>query len=115
MEYWMPRNTPTLRGVPNTVHLLPGFDEYLLGYKDRGASLDPLDARKISPSQNGMFFPVIVIDGRVAGTWKRAIGKKKVTVKASPFAPMKKNAARAFAAAAERYGRFVGLPVELNF
>ena len=44
--YWMPEDLPVAADAPSAVNLLPGFDEYLIGYKDRSASLDPRHARQ---------------------------------------------------------------------
>jgi hypothetical protein len=51
--------------------LLPGFDEYMLGYTDRSLILDKVHWAKIVPGNNGMFMSTIIIDGKVEGTWKR--------------------------------------------
>jgi hypothetical protein len=110
--YWLSEKmSPPSRNAP-PAHLLPGFDEYLLGYTDRSAALDPDHARKIVPG-NGMFASTIVSNGRVTGTWKRAFKKKRATLTASYFAPPKKAETRALAAAAERYGSFLEMPVDL--
>jgi hypothetical protein len=113
--YWMSRGTPDAvaasRHAAPSVFLLPGFDEYLLGYTDRRAALDPLHAPKIVPGNNGMFMATLVIDGRVAGTWKRTLRKQAVTVMGLPFAALSDAEERAIAVAAQRYGRFLGLPV----
>lgn len=110
--YWM------LPGVAEPGELcafaLPGFDEYLLGYKDRSAVLDAAHADKICPGGNGMFAPTIVINGRVAGTWKRTIKKSSIDIVATPFAPLKKAERRAFDEAAGRYASFMSLPVTLS-
>lgn len=90
------------------IQLLPGFDEYLLGYKDRSAVLAAEHATKIVPGNNGIFFPVIVVSGQVAGTWKRTIKKKSIDITLSPFSPLAVSEA-AVAEAAERYSAFVGL------
>lgn len=66
------------------VLLLPGFDEYLLGYADRSAALDPQHADRIVPGGNGMFRPTVVLDGRVVGTWRRVRGDLVL----EPFAPL---------------------------
>jgi hypothetical protein len=50
--------------------LLPGFDEFVLGYGDRSAVLDPEFATRIVPGGNGMFLSTVVVDGRVVGTWR---------------------------------------------
>lgn len=48
---------------------LPGFDELLLGYKDRWPTLDPAHTQAVTPGKNGIFLRTIVIAGHVAGTW----------------------------------------------
>jgi hypothetical protein len=114
VEYWL--SSSTFIPHPSTfppVHLLPGFDQYLLGYTDRSAALDPLHSQKIVPGNNGMFMPTIVIRGRVAGTWKRTRKRQEITIEASPFTPLNKSETRAFSAAAKRYGDFIGTPVTL--
>src|SRR5690606_25200860 len=54
---------------------LPGFDEYMLGYKDRSLMLDKEHQQAIIPGGNGVFQPTIVIGGRVVGTWRRTVKK----------------------------------------
>lgn len=103
----------TTKAASPTAYLLPGFDEYLLGYKDRSVVLDPTHATKVVPGGNGIFKPIIVIDGRVVGTWKRTFKKDRVAIALQPFNALSEAEARAVAAAAERYGTFVNLPVAL--
>lgn len=112
--YWFSSAAFPSKDTSLTAYLLPPFDEYLLGYKDRSAVLDPAQAKKIVPGANGMFKPIIVIDGRVVGTWKRTLRKTKVLVQLEPFAPFSPAQMEAVVAAAEPYGRFLGLPVEIN-
>jgi hypothetical protein len=109
--YWMPREWAAPAETARAAYLLPSFDEYLLGYRDRGAVLDPLHSEKIVPGGNGVFQPTVVINGRVAGTWKRTLKKNAVVITAKLFKPLKKTEQNAFAAAAERYARFIGLPL----
>ena len=110
-EYWMGAEVapPGPRAAPQ-VYLLPGFDEYVLGYKDRTDILAPEDAGKIAPGQNGIFLPVIVVDGRVAGTWARTHGRRDVRLTLRPFAPLAAPR-ESLDAAARAYGAFIGLPV----
>jgi hypothetical protein len=93
------------------VDLLPSFDEYLLGYRDRGAMLDPAHATGVNPGGNGIFNPIVVIGGRVRGSWKRTIKRDRVDITATPFAAFTNREQRAIALEAERYGAFLGLPV----
>jgi hypothetical protein len=112
--YWMSSTAPSARDRSPTAYLLPGFDEYLLGYRDRSAVLELRHASRIAPGANGVFNPTIVIDGQVAGTWKRTFKKGAVVVALSPFAALSEAKRRAVAVAAEGYGRFHGVSVELS-
>ncbi|MEV6306646.1 winged helix DNA-binding domain-containing protein [Actinoplanes sp. NPDC051861] len=87
---------------------LPGFDEYLLGYKDRSMMATPEQLAKIVPGGNGVFQSTLVRDGRVMATWKRAIGKKAVTVTVLPLADFDLADARP---ALENYAAYLGLPL----
>ncbi|MDI6105510.1 winged helix DNA-binding domain-containing protein [Actinoplanes sp. NEAU-A12] len=87
---------------------LPGFDEYMLGYKDRSMMATPEQVAKIIPGGNGVFQSTLVRDGRVMATWKRTLGKKAVTVTVLPLADVEvEQATRAL----EPYAAFVGLPL----
>ncbi len=94
----------------STVHLLPGFDEYVLGYTDRGDVLAPEHASKIVPGNNGVFMPSVVVAGHVAGVWKRTLTKNTLGITLHPFAPLTATD-DSMAAAAQRYGDFIGVPV----
>jgi hypothetical protein len=89
------------------IFLLPGFDELLLGYTDRTASLGPAHAQRVVPGGNGVFKPTIVSNGRVVGTWKAALAKGKVIVTPLPFAALSTKETRALHSAAARYARFI--------
>jgi hypothetical protein len=56
---------------------------------------------------------VIVIDGQIVGSWRRTLDKGTVTVELNPFQRLTKAEQRAVAAAAQRYGEFLNLPVIL--
>lgn len=100
--------------VTESVAILPGFDEYILGYKERGAVLAPTHAGKIVPGNNGMFMPTIVAGGQVRGTWSRKKKATEMVVEPLPFARLSKSERLAFASAAEAWGRFTGSPVRVG-
>ncbi|MDT4916366.1 MAG: hypothetical protein QOH89_1066 [Pseudonocardiales bacterium] len=64
--------------------LLPAFDNYLIGYQDRSAILDP--ALHGHVYQGGMIRPTVLVDGEVVGTW--ALHRAKGTIAISPFEPL---------------------------
>lgn len=95
------------------VLLLPGFDEYLLGYGDRSGALAPEHAELVVPGANGMFRATIVVDGEVLGTWSRTIRSREVAVVASAFPGVERGRLTGVGAAAERYGAFLGRPARV--
>jgi hypothetical protein len=113
--YWMaPRSNSD--GYPmSAVHLLPGFDEYMLGYKDRSAILAAEHAPKIHPGANGVLNATLVVDGRIQGVWRRTLKKKSVVLTISPFTMLRARQKEAAAVAAERYAGFLGLALELEW
>jgi hypothetical protein len=54
--------------------LLPPFDPYIMGWKDRSFAVPEDMTKRVMPG-GGMFRAVVVVDGRVAGTWSRAGGR----------------------------------------
>lgn len=107
--YWMNPETPSPGKTASMAYLLPGFDEYLLGYRDRSASLDPANAQKLQPGSNGMFSSTIVIKGKVVGTWKRQLTKKAAGISTSLFRSLTKGETRAVEEATGRYCEFLGV------
>jgi hypothetical protein len=109
---------PTLDAVsasrPRSVLMLPGFDELLLGYADRSASLGSAHAPLTAPGNNGMFKATVVSRGRVVGLWSRRTTSVKTVVTATafnpPFAASVTGGLRHEVAA---YGRYLGHPTEL--
>ena len=88
-EYLLDPQTPDRLAVAGAsaagVFLLPGFDEFLLGYRDRSAQLDPADSHRIVPGGNGVFRPTVVSAGRVVGTWTRPSRGARQAFAATPF------------------------------
>lgn len=110
--YWLPADS--LEQVPTPaapLHLLPGFDEYLISYRDRTASLDKAYATAVVPGGNGVFFPTIVSHGRVVGTWKRTFKKGAAVITPTPFTSLTPDEMDAFTDAARGFGAFLGMPV----
>ena len=95
--------------------LLPGFDEYLLGYKDRALFLDPAHASAVVPGGNGMFRATAVLRGRVVGTWQRKVLAKRVVVTITAFTRVTAKARRAFEAPATAYGRYLGRQAKVQW
>ncbi|MDQ3678428.1 MAG: winged helix DNA-binding domain-containing protein [Actinomycetota bacterium] len=68
------------------VSLLAHFDPYLLGYRSRDLLLDPRHAKRIQTG-GGFVAPAVLVDGRVAGTWRLRSSRASLTISVEPFAP----------------------------
>jgi hypothetical protein len=90
--------------------VLPGFDELMLGYKDRSLMLDAAHKQAIIPGGNGVFQPTVVRDGRVVGTWRRTVKRTKVEVAVTELVALSARDRTAVEAAFRPYGQFLGLP-----
>ena len=100
------------------MHLLPGFDEYLLGYADRSAALAPAHAEAVVPGGNGMFKPTIVVDGEVVGTWRHTLTAREVVIEPhlfdSPSGPLRERLEEGLDTAVDAYGGFLGRKATLR-
>lgn len=96
-----------------SIHLLPPFDEYLVGYRDRSAALEPAHVRRVV-GINGLFSPSIAIDGRIAATWKRHLRKDGASLVLTALRPLRAADLTGIRRAAARYGRFIGQAVTVS-
>jgi hypothetical protein len=93
---------------------LPGFDEYLLGFKDRSMMATPEQLAAVIPGGNGVFQSTLVRGGRVMATWKRTIGRKGVTVKVQPLAKFTSRDRDSAEAALQPFADYLGLPLTVK-
>jgi hypothetical protein len=88
-EHLMAPETPDLLAAHGAdarrLLLLPGFDEFVLGYADRSCAVPPEHADRIVPGRNGVFRPTVVAGGRVVGTWRWTGTGARRRLDAEPF------------------------------
>ena len=90
------------------VRLLPYFDVYLLGHKDRQHIVDKKHQSKVFRPQ-GWISPVVLVDGRVTGIWKHTQEKNRLLVNVEKFASLSKSIKAAIQNEAHELGRFLGI------
>lgn len=100
-------------GVPALA--LPGFDELVLGYRDRSAQLDPAAEQHVVPGGNGMFAPTLVLDGRVVGLWRRRELARTVQIEATPLTRIRVGDRRRLDQALEGYAQFIGKDARISW
>lgn len=97
------------------VHLLPQWDELLLGYKDRELSLLPDHVAAVVPGRNMVFTPTLVVDGEVRGVWGRRTTGRRTVLTVTPFTPLAPSRRREVERAAHGYARFLDTDLEVSF
>ena len=102
-------NARQARPARGDLRLLPPFDELLLGYGAREASLDPADASRLVPASNGLFLPAVTVDGRVVGTWRRTVARGTVAVEVDPWVAWTERRRAQVRRRAEQYAQHLGL------
>lgn len=107
--YWkFPSNSSNKFKLPK-INLLPGFDDYLLSYRDRSASIAPKQAKMLKPANGGMFHPTILINGQVTGIWKRYLRRDQVSVEIKMFRKLNINENKILNSELRRYGEFLNI------
>lgn len=106
--YWFAGSALPSKRSSKTAHLLPIYDEYVMGYKDRSALLGLLQKENFTASSIA-FDNIIVIDSMLVGSWKRSLSKSEVLVETNFNLPLTKTQKQAVASDVERYGKFLGL------
>ena len=110
--YWsVPSKVPARRAAP-TVYLLPNYDEFGIAYKDRDVVPSVPRPRRIAGADE--FAHLLVIDGALAGRWRRTLRTSTVVVEVQPFRPLTKSEKPALDASVARYGRFMDIPATVS-
>jgi len=106
------RDLPALeraKSGPTTVRLLPYFDSFLMGHKDRGHLVDAAHYRRIY-RLSGWVYPAILLDGHIAGDWSYERTAKRLQVAVRPYASLDAETKDLIRGEAEDVARFLGAP-----
>lgn len=111
--YWGAGETGAAPVKGPCAFLLPNYDEYLIAYKDRGPIVEAGRTANLVARTNGGFTHHLILDGRLAGGWRRALKGHVVVIEVAPYKPMTPPQKGAVAAAADHYGEFLNQRAEL--
>jgi hypothetical protein len=92
----------------------PGFNQYLLGYRDRSPIIDDALLTRLVPGKNGIFPSLLVSGGRDVGTWRKKASARTVTVSPQPITALTSRQEAGLRRGIRDYGRFLGLDAELG-
>jgi hypothetical protein len=114
-SYWFPAGEHALRIPSSLTHLLPNYDEYFIGLKDRSAFSARLKASGVEARTDALSGHVVVVKGQIVGGWRRALVGRKTIVDLGLLIRLSEAERRAVAAAVRKLGRFLELPVEIRW
>ena len=104
-ELFVHESCPGTANPDETLHLLPSYDEYLLGYKDRSGVILPEHYAKAYNTW-GIFYPVILYRGKLIGNWQKKGKGKGMKIETSYFEPSINPESGLIQAAIEKYKSF---------
>jgi hypothetical protein len=107
--YWFVASAPTPKAARPTVHLLQVYDECIVGYSESRYLLDASGVARSLPPGGAIFNDVVILDGQLAGHWKRTLKKDSVIIEAALYTRLDDAQTKALQAAANRLGEFLGL------
>jgi hypothetical protein len=98
---------------PPVMRLLPRYDTYLLGWRDRGAALPAAYAKRIHPG-GGILHPAVLLDGRIIARWRSKKRASGLAIAVEPFEPLDVPLRDLLAAESARIARFLDTEVTLS-
>jgi hypothetical protein len=98
-----------------SVRLLPGFDQYVVGASVHAEQLMPGDYRARVFRPQGWISPVLLVNGRMEGTWRHQVKGGRVEVTIEPFVKAPQWVRRAASEEAERLAEFLDCSLKLSW
>jgi hypothetical protein len=111
-EHWLPKPARVKRKSP-FAHLLPNYDEYFIGHKDRSAIGSVLKASGWGGNVSFLGGHILTVNGQIVGGWSRVQKGETNSVELKLLMKLRDEERRAVAAEVRRFGAFLGLLVEL--
>lgn len=115
LTLWHVRARVKLPPVAGAVHLLPNYDEYLVAYKDRQFVVPPSFKTMVAEQRTDIFANFVLVEGRLAGTWRRTVADALVKVSVDLHRPVTRATRRAIGEAVEALAGFHGRQAALEF
>jgi hypothetical protein len=116
-DYWSDAEAaPTVRKPAIVAHLLPNYDEYTVGYRDRAAVFHA--DRPFEPSLfsfGSVLSNIVTVNGRVRGSWRRTVARSGVRVDIRMLDRLAPAEGAAVEDAGQRLGCFLECRVELSW
>lgn len=113
-ELWSADPGPAVPPPPPTVHLLQPYDEYTVAFSDTKGAANLGNGPEYTVIEGRAFYNALIVDGRLAGWWRRTLGRAHIEVELRPWRELSRPERDAVEDAADAYGRFHGQPVTMT-
>jgi hypothetical protein len=114
VTYWFAPSQGNPTSASPVIHLLQGYDEYLVGYGESKYLADRSGLARMAPRPRGIYTHAVVLDGQIAGHWKSTLKRSEAVVEVSLFTPFDDAQTQALQVAVDRYAASLGLPATLT-
>jgi hypothetical protein len=111
--YWFPHNAATARESP-IARLLPIYDEYFIGLRDRTAMQTRLQKAKREPFSALTLRHVVTVDGQIVGGWNWISKGSTAAVELVNTVRLTQPERQSVTREVERFGAFLGAPAALT-
>jgi hypothetical protein len=111
--YWFAESKPPAKKKSPIACLLPNYDEYFIGFRDRSAIASRAGQPNLAENSTALNSHILILDGQVVGGWKRTLKKNAVVIDLNLTTTLTNAEKQAVTVAAKQYGKFLDLPVEL--
>jgi len=104
-DYWSAPSSRRARVARPVAHLLPSYDEYVVGYSESR------DLAGLRPGGRARLEHLVLLDGQVVGSWRRTVTPRVMTIETKLVRELDEAERRALDETVERFGRYVARPV----
>lgn len=112
-QCWFPEQQQRPRRR-TTAHLLPNYDEYFIGLRDRSAIAARVRALHLVTGGDALIAHIAFIDGQLVAGWRRLQEASGVVVALELLARITREERKRLEGQAERLSRFLELPVTIR-
>ncbi|MDQ6770790.1 MAG: winged helix DNA-binding domain-containing protein [Gemmatimonadota bacterium] len=105
-SYWFPAVERPVRISSSLAHLLPNYDEYFIGFKDRSAFNARLTSSGVRARTDALSGHILIINGQIVGGWRRTLVRGTVVIEPKLLIRLNEAERRAVKAAARKFDRF---------
>jgi hypothetical protein len=113
-KYFVPTDFELPSMVSASSHLLPNYDEYFIGFKDRSAIGQRLGHNALVTGGNALIGNVVAVDGQLVGGWRRGFDKGKTVLKLQLMLQLNRREHSSLKRAIARFAEYTGTAMLLE-